>query len=166
MPARLAPKRTNHWDCCIAQSEPHLPAIGRTAWAIRGPRSRAGSMAWPIVPPSERPMAQTRHPTRKGPRPAATPCCETAIEKIAPAISTRMKVAMISLMRFAAAFRMAGAVQNTPNSKWAFPSTRLALVLRRQRHRLQRDCQIESRGCLGRLTSRILVRRVRFAKRT
>src|SRR5579859_3538585 len=52
----------------------------------------------PVVPPSERPIAQTRHPTRYGPRPAAGPSFATALAKIAPAMNTRTKVPMISLM--------------------------------------------------------------------
>ena len=39
---------------------------------MRGPRSRAGLMAYPVVPPSERPMAHTSMPTRYGPSPGGT----------------------------------------------------------------------------------------------
>src|SRR6266852_3410770 len=96
-----------------SQSDFPLPEIGRTAWAIRGQRSRAGLMAYPVVPPSERPIAQTRHPTRYGPSPAAGPSFATAFAKIAPTMNTRTKVPMISLMRLAATLRIAGAVQKT-----------------------------------------------------
>ena len=41
--------------------------IGRRAWAIRGPKSRAGLMAYPVVPPNESPMAQTKKATGKAP---------------------------------------------------------------------------------------------------
>src|SRR5439155_18246366 len=49
------------------QSEFPLPAIGRSACASRGPKSRAGLIAYPVGPPNDRPMAHTRIPTRNGP---------------------------------------------------------------------------------------------------
>src|SRR6266571_4135252 len=78
---------------------------------MRGPKSRAGLMAYPVVPPKLRPMPQTRLPTRYGPKPAAGPPAATAFEKMAPATSTRMKLPMISLSRLAAGWRIAGDVQ-------------------------------------------------------
>jgi PAS domain S-box-containing protein len=82
--------------------------MGRTACAIRGPRSRAGLIAYPVVPPSERPITQTKQPTRYGPSPGAIPL-ERALEKIAPTTNTSTNVPMISLMRLANTLRIAGA---------------------------------------------------------
>ena len=48
---------------------------------IRGPRSRAGLMAYPVVPPRERPIAQTSTPTRYGPRAGAGPPSATFFRK-------------------------------------------------------------------------------------
>src|SRR5690606_17203378 len=36
---------------------------GRSAWTIRGPKSRAGLIAYPVVPPSDKPMTHTRKVT-------------------------------------------------------------------------------------------------------
>ena len=46
-----------------AQSEVPLLAIGNTACANRGPKSRAGLIAYPVGPPNERPMAKINPPT-------------------------------------------------------------------------------------------------------
>src|SRR5437763_2468632 len=54
------------------QPDPPLPAIGSRLWAMRGPRSRAGLIAYPVVPPNESPIPHTKAPTRIGPRTAAT----------------------------------------------------------------------------------------------
>src|SRR6266478_4014866 len=93
------------------QPDSPFPAIGSRECASRGPRSRAGLIAYPVVPPSESPIPQTRLPTRYGPRPAAGPVAATLFEKIAPTTKTRTKVAMISLNRFEIEARIAGAVQ-------------------------------------------------------
>ena len=37
-----------------------LPVMGRRAWAMRGPRSRAGLIAYPVVPPKEINLAVRR----------------------------------------------------------------------------------------------------------
>src|SRR5712692_6230524 len=101
-----------------AQSDLTLPATGRIAWAIRGARSRAGLIAYPVVPPSERPIPQTRQATRYAPSPEGNPAAEdTALEKMAATTNTRTSVPMISLTRFAMRLRIAGAVQNTANFK-------------------------------------------------
>ena len=50
-----------------AQSEPPLPRMGRMAWAMRGPRSRAGLMAYPVGPPREVPMTTMIRATPSGP---------------------------------------------------------------------------------------------------
>src|SRR5579864_5779333 len=92
------------------QSDGPLPAIGRMAWAMRGPRSRAGLIAYPVGPPSDSPIPQTRQATRYGPYPGMKPVPATAFEKIAPTTKTRMKVPIISLTAFMAGFRIAGPV--------------------------------------------------------
>src|SRR6266446_3481305 len=97
------------------QSEPPFPAIGRIACAMRGPRSRAGLMAYPVGPPSDRPMPQTRLPTRYGPSPTAGPAVETLLEKIAPTTKTSTNVAITSLSKFVTVLRIAGAVQKHPS---------------------------------------------------
>src|SRR5208282_2865507 len=79
---------------------------------MRGPKSRAGLIAYPVVAPSERPIPQTKDATRYGPSPAPTPLAETSFEKIAAITNTSTRVARISLTRFHAALRIAGAVQN------------------------------------------------------
>src|SRR5260370_40301597 len=82
---------------------------------MRGPRSRAGLIAYPVGPPRDRPMPQTKLPTRYGPSPAAGPVGETLLEKIAPTTKTSTKVAIISLSKLVAALRIAGAVQKHPS---------------------------------------------------
>src|SRR6267154_6854713 len=90
------------------QSDPPFPAIGRIACVRRGPKSRAGFIAYPVVPPRESPTPHTRLATRYGPRPLASPPAATALEKIAPTTNTRTNVAMISLKRLGSALRIAG----------------------------------------------------------
>ena len=46
-----------------AQSPSRLPGTGSTACASRGPRSHAGLIAYPVVPPGDRPIAKTMRPT-------------------------------------------------------------------------------------------------------
>src|ERR1041385_2710602 len=46
-----------------AQSLVPLLLIGKIACMIRGPKSRAGFMAYPVVPPSESPITQTKNAT-------------------------------------------------------------------------------------------------------
>ena len=41
---------------------------GSKAWTIRGPKSLAGLIAYPVVPPRERPIAQTKNATGIAPR--------------------------------------------------------------------------------------------------
>src|SRR5258708_34799313 len=81
---------------------------------MRGPRSRAGLIAYPVGPPRERPMPQTRLPTRYGPSPAAGPAAETPFEKIAPTTNTSTKNAKILLSKFQKALRNARAVTKQP----------------------------------------------------
>jgi hypothetical protein len=75
------------------QSEPPLPAMGSAAC---GARSRAGLIAYPVVPPSEMPMPQTTQLIRYEFTPAAPPPERTNFEFMAPATMTSAKVAMIS----------------------------------------------------------------------
>src|SRR5882724_11329779 len=97
------------------QPDPPLPAIGRSAWAIRGPRSRAGLIAYPVDPPNESPIPQTNAPTRIGPRPAATPAGATRFENRAVATITRTKVPSTSLKKFQNGRYTAGAVAKHAN---------------------------------------------------
>ena len=50
-----------------AQSLSLLPLIGRKKCTRRGARSRAGFIAYPVVPPKDIPIATIRIPTGKGP---------------------------------------------------------------------------------------------------
>src|ERR1700678_670207 len=93
------------------QSDPPLPGTGSRAWAMRGPKSRAGLIAYPVVAPSDRPIPQTSAPTRYGPKPAESPFAATAFENIAPTENTRTNVPEISLIKFHPNARIAGAVQ-------------------------------------------------------
>ena len=54
------------------QSEVPLFLMGKIACMIRGPKSRAGLMAYPVVPPNPNPIPHTKIPTKKGPRPCST----------------------------------------------------------------------------------------------
>src|SRR5277367_4306279 len=78
---------------------------------MRGPKSRAGLMAYPVVPPSESPMPHTSAPTRYGPRPPAGPVAATCFEKIVATTNTSVSVPITSLMKFHAGLRIAGTVQ-------------------------------------------------------
>src|SRR6266436_1124947 len=102
--------------------------MGRMACAMRGPRSRAGLIAYPVGPPRDIPMPQTRLPTRYGPSPAAGPAAETRFEKIAPTTKTSTKVAMISLSKFVTVLRIAGAVQKRSEEHTSELQSRLHLV--------------------------------------
>ena len=85
-----------------SQSLLPLPGIGRMACMIRGPRSRAGLIAYPVVPPSERPITRTSRATAKGPD-ARWRSAEVKITK------TSTNVPMISEIRFQSGLRIAGA---------------------------------------------------------
>src|SRR6266849_321584 len=95
------------------QSEFPLSLIGRTACARRGPKSRAGFIAYPVDPPRPRPIAHTRTPHSHGPNPAGRPVDDTdLLTKLKPT-TIRQIVAIVSVSRLAGRFRMAGAVQKT-----------------------------------------------------
>src|ERR1041385_7760242 len=99
-----------------AQSESPFPATGRTQCASRGPRSRAGLIAYPVGPPSDSPIENTSSPTRNGPNPASQPLSGLRFLglRIASTPSTRKNVPIASVIRFAAGLRIAGIVQNPP----------------------------------------------------
>src|SRR3981189_1523246 len=61
------------------QSEFPLALIGRIACARRGPKSRAGFIAYPVAPPRLRPIAQTRTPHNHGPNPGVRPLGKTSL---------------------------------------------------------------------------------------
>src|ERR1700680_1040715 len=52
-----------------SQSDEPFPGIGRRKWAMRGMRSRAGLIAYPVGPPSDRPIAKTSRPMISGASP-------------------------------------------------------------------------------------------------
>src|SRR5882757_9192365 len=97
------------------QPDPPFPAMGSRAWAMRGPRSRAGLIAYPVDPPNESPIPQTNAPTRIGPRPAATPAGATRFENRAVATITKTKVPSTSLKKFQSGRYTAGAVAKQAN---------------------------------------------------
>src|SRR5262245_26835946 len=90
------------------QFEPPLLLIGRTAWARRGPKSRAGLMAYPVGPPRPRPMTHTKTPQSHGLNPGAKPAgAKSLLPKLKPTTNKQI-VAMISHNKFAGILRMAG----------------------------------------------------------
>src|SRR3954447_17060612 len=94
------------------QSDGPLPGMGRIACMMRGPRSRAGLIAYPVGPPSESPIASTSRPTSRPPSPNDGAAI-AALAKIASTPNTSRNVPMISVTMFATVLRIAGAVQNT-----------------------------------------------------
>src|SRR5690606_29083274 len=75
------------------QSPEPLPLMGSRAWAMRGARSRAGLMAYPVGPPRLAPMPTTMSATASGPRPDGV-LPETTTK------NTSTKVAMTSVRKF------------------------------------------------------------------
>src|SRR5580698_5873244 len=59
------------------QSDFPLPLIGRMACATRGPKSRAGFIAYPVGPPRLNPIAHTRTPHNHGPNPTGSRVIDT-----------------------------------------------------------------------------------------
>ena len=83
--------------------------MGKIKWDNRGPRSRAGLIAYPVGPPRDSPMPNTSNATGNAFNvPSASEGGDMAR---APNIKT--KVATISVMRLYLSFRMAGVLQNT-----------------------------------------------------
>src|SRR3981189_1927496 len=97
------------------QSEFPLSLIGRIACASRGPKSRAGFIAYPVGPPRLRPIDQTRTPHSHGPNPAGRPVGDTALLPKLKPTTIKQVVAMISVSKFAGRLRIAGPVQKMPN---------------------------------------------------
>src|SRR5438105_4673929 len=89
--------------------------MGSTACAMHGPRSRAGLIAYPVGPPSERPIAITITPTSTGPKPFARSDPGTRLpgDSTASSASTSANPPMNSEAKFAAGCRIAGVVENT-----------------------------------------------------
>src|SRR6187401_244620 len=77
---------------------------------MRGPKSRAGLIAYPVGPPSERPMPNTNKAYGKAFRLAN----ESAGPAMQSAPKARTKVATISVIKLCEVLRMAGELQNTP----------------------------------------------------
>src|SRR4051794_8220369 len=93
------------------QSELPLAGIGRTACAMRGAKSRAGLMAYPVGPPRLSPITQTSTPQNQGLKPGARPVGpKDLLPKLKPTTIKQM-VAIISVSKLAGNFRIAGAVQ-------------------------------------------------------
>lgn len=92
------------------QFELPFPAIGRRACANLGPKSRAGLIAYPVVPPKLNPIATIRKPTISGFNPSVN-----LFAPIAKIPKTRMNVPIISLIKFANVCGIAPPVANVPN---------------------------------------------------
>jgi len=85
-----------------------LPGTGGYWWMVRGPGSRAGLIAYPVVPPSDMPIDQTRTMT------ASAPMDETAALPPKLRITyTSTKVPTISPIRLNGTLRTAGPVLKT-----------------------------------------------------
>src|SRR5690349_7076066 len=54
------------------QSDEPFPLTGSNACMMRGPRSRAGLIAYPVVPPNDNPIDHTSIPTTHGAYPDAS----------------------------------------------------------------------------------------------
>src|SRR6204780_5379954 len=93
------------------QSELPLPAIGRIAWAIRDPRSRAGFMLVPVGPASARISPQTSAAIRTGPKPAG----KLARVKMQTGKNTSSVVGIISLTTLVTLLGMDGWGQKQPD---------------------------------------------------
>src|ERR1700683_5592502 len=93
------------------QSELPLPAIGRIAWAILDPRSRAGFMLVPVGPASARISPQTSAAIRTGPKPAG----KLARVKMQKATNTSSVLGIIWLIRLVTLWGMDGWLQKQPN---------------------------------------------------
>lgn len=90
----------------ICQSLSALLAIGKMAWAIRGPISRAKFIANPVGPPSPIPIAHASRPTPIGTIPGVL------ISEIAKILEIKINVSNNSTKKFRGKLRTAGAVQN------------------------------------------------------
>src|SRR5271154_2601860 len=113
MPAPMAPAINGPTigTSAYPQSELPLSLMGRIAWARRGPKSRAGFIAYPVGPPRLRPSAQTSTPHNHGPNPGGSPVDDTALLPKLKPTRIRQVVAIISVSRFAGRLRIAGVEQ-------------------------------------------------------
>src|SRR5215469_14348364 len=85
--------------------------MGRTACASRGPKSRAGLIAYPVGPPRLSPSTHTRTPQNHGLKPGARPAgAKALLPKLKPT-TIKKTVTIASHRRFAGRFRIAGRVQ-------------------------------------------------------
>src|ERR1700732_1280173 len=98
------------------QSELPFPAIGRIAWAIRDPRSRAGFMLVPVGPASASISPQTKAAMRTGPKPAG----KFERVRMQTATNTSRVVGIISLIRLVTLLGMDGGLQKQPNFNVGF----------------------------------------------
>ena len=110
-------ERTHNRNHCIVPARAAFLPRGNKECVMRGPKSRAGFIAYPVVPSSDRPIAHTSTPTRNGPRAAAGPNNATFFEKIAATTVTRTNVPIVSLSKFAPKFQMAGEVERHASFK-------------------------------------------------
>src|ERR1700722_8387179 len=119
MPASMAPSNgPTTGIAAYPQFDPAFLPSGNMACAILGPKSRAGLIAYPVVPPSDKPIAHITAALRTVPSPATGPA-PTFPEKIAPTTVTSTKVPIISLSRFAPKLGMAGDVEKHASFKFA-----------------------------------------------
>ena len=93
------------------QSLSRLPDIGSTKWAMRGPKSRAGLMAYPVGPPNPIPMPATSNATGN----ASNAPSELVGADAANAPKASTNVPMSSVKKLENEWRMAGEVLNTPS---------------------------------------------------
>src|SRR5699024_12105036 len=97
------------------QSDVPFPGIGNKACMIRGPKSRAGLIAYPVAPPTDTPIATINKPTINGERPSD--------KSFGPTINSKenniANVPITSLNKFLNCFRTLSeeqcAVSKTPN---------------------------------------------------
>src|SRR5659263_393130 len=102
-PPTRGPKTGTH---AYDQSLEPLPLIGSRACTMRGPRSRAGLMAYPVGPPRLAPMPTTMRATASGPRPDGDLPADTIQ-------NTSTNVPRTSVTKFQPYERIAGPVENT-----------------------------------------------------
>ena len=92
-----------------------FPAIGKMECISLGPKSLAGLMAKPVVPPSEKPMDEIKAPTTIGFRPSVK-----LFAPINDRPNIKKKVAINSFARLFGKERSAPLVQNTANLATGF----------------------------------------------
>ncbi len=116
-PPVIGPKIGIH---AYAQSDGPFLLMGKRAWAILGPRSRAGLIAYPVGPPRESPIAIISTPTTRGFKPSLN-----VFAPIASSPNTNTAVPISSDPKLDGVCLIAGAVANTlnlaPGSSVFFP---------------------------------------------